>query len=185
METPDIQMHIVPYAVKNPKKRQLHDFPAMTISCYQLRPESLGSIHIQSPDPKEQPAINFNFLSDQIDRDAMTLGFRRIREIMNTEALMQVRGDEYSPGTEVETDAQIMDYIRNNAETAYHPIGTCRMGQGPGAVVDDRLRVHGLTGLRVADGSIMPTMVSGNTNAACIMIGEKAAGMIKEDHTAA
>ncbi len=185
METPDIQMHIVPYAVKNPKKRQLHDFPAMTIACYQLRPESLGSIHIQSSDPKEQPAINFNFLSDQIDRDAMTLGFRRIREIMNTEAMKDVRGDEYSPGTEVETDEQIMDYIRHNAETAYHPIGTCRMGQGPGAVVDERLRVHGLTGLRVADGSIMPTMVSGNTNAACIMIGEKASDMIKQDHAAA
>jgi choline dehydrogenase len=184
METPDVQMHIVPYAVKNPKKRQLHKFPAMTISCYQLRPESLGSIHIQSPDPLEQPAINFNFLSDPIDRDAMTLGFRRIREIMDTDAMRQVRGDEYSPGTQVETDEKIMDYIRNNAETAYHPIGTCRMGPGPSGVVDERLRVRGLTSLRVADGSIMPTMVSGNTNAACIMIGEKASEMIKEDHPA-
>jgi choline dehydrogenase len=85
------------------------------------------------------------------------------------------------PGAEVESDDQILDYIRNTAETAYHPIGTCRMGQGPRAVVDDRLRVHGLSGLRIADGSIMPTMVSGNTNAACIMIGEKASDMIKQD----
>ena len=184
METPDIQMHIVPYAVKNPKKRQLHDFPAMTIAVYQMRPESLGSIHIQSADPHEQPAINFNFLSDPIDRDAMIAGFRRIRTIMGTEAMQRVRGDEYSPGADIETDDQILHYIRNNSETAYHPIGTCRMGQGPGAVVDDRLRVHGLTGLRVADGSVMPTMVSGNTNAACIMIGEKASDMIKEDHAA-
>tara|TARA_B100001123_G_scaffold429486_1_gene548056 strand:+ start:363 stop:1964 length:1602 start_codon:yes stop_codon:yes gene_type:complete len=181
METPDIQMHMVPYAIKNPKKRQLHKFPGMTVSIYQLRPESLGSIHIQSPDPDTQPAINFNFLSDQIDRDAMIAGFKRIRDIMNTNAMMQVRGDEFSPGIEVQTDDQILNFIRETAETAYHPIGTCRMGQGPDAVVDERLRVHGLSSLRIADGSIMPTMVSGNTNAACIMIGEKASEMIKQD----
>ena len=182
LETPDVQMHIVPYAVKNPKKRQLHKFPAMTISVYQLRPESLGSVHIQSPDPHQQPAIRFNFLSDPIDRAAMTGGFRLIRGIMDTEAMKAVRGEEFSPGPAVESDDQILDYIRNNSETAYHPIGTCRMGQGPNAVVDDRLRVHGLSGLRVADGSIMPTMVSGNTNAACIMIGEQAADFIRSDH---
>jgi choline dehydrogenase len=183
METPDVQMHIVPYAVKNYKKRLLHDFPGITMAVYQLRPESLGSIHIQSPLASEQPAINFNFLSDQIDRDAMLGGVKKIRQIMDTDAMKKVRGDEFLPGAEVESDDQILDYIRNTAETAYHPIGTCRMGQGPGAVVDDRLRVHGLSGLRIADGSIMPTMVSGNTNAACIMIGEKASDMIKQDNS--
>ncbi|MEC8585816.1 MAG: GMC oxidoreductase, partial [Pseudomonadota bacterium] len=182
LETPDVQMHIVPYAVKNPKKRQLHDFPAMTIAVYQLRPESLGSIHIQSANPTDQPAIRFKFLSDPIDRDVMTRGFRQIRALMDTQAMRQVRGAEFSPGAEIETDDQILDYIRGNSETAYHPVGTCRMGQGPGAVVDARLRVHGLHGLRVADASIMPTMVSGNTNAACIMIGEKCADLLKEDH---
>ncbi len=184
LETPDVQMHIVPYAVKNPKKRQLHKFPAMTIAVYQLRPESQGSVHIQSSDPHEQPAIRFNFLTDRIDQDAMTGGFRLIRKIMATDAMQTVRGDEYSPGAEVESDAEILDYIRQNSETAYHPIGTCRMGPGPDAVVDDRLRLHGVSGLRVADGSIMPTMVSGNTNAACIMIGEKAADFIRQDHAA-
>ena len=182
LETPDVQMHIVPYAVKNYKKRQLHDFPGITMAVYQLRPESLGSIHIQSPRASEHPAINFNFLSDQIDRDVMIGGVRKIRRIMDTDAMREVRGDEFLPGRAIETDDQILDYIRNTAETAYHPIGTCRMGQGPRAVVDDRLLVHGLSGLRIADGSIMPTMVSGNTNAACIMIGEKAADMIKRDN---
>ena len=185
IETPDVQMHIVPYAVKNPKKRQLHKFPAMTISVYQLRPESLGSVHIQSADPHEQPAIRFNFLSDQIDRDAMTAGFRLVRKIIATDAMQAVVGDEFSPGPQVESDEDILGYIRHHAETAYHPVGTCRMGQGPGAVVDMRLRVHGLSGLRVADGSIMPTMVSGNTNAACIMIGENAAKFLAEDHAGA
>jgi choline dehydrogenase len=182
METPDVQMHIVPYAVKNYKKRSLHDFPGITMAVYQLRPESLGSIHIQSPLPSEQPAINFNFLSDQIDRDAMLGGVKKIRQIMDTDAMKNVRGEEFLPGREIESDDQILHYIRNTAETAYHPIGTCRMGQGPGAVVDDHLRVHGLSGLRIADGSIMPTMVSGNTNAACIMIGEKASDIIKQDN---
>ena len=175
---------MVPYAVKNPKKRQLHKFPGMTVSIYQLRPESLGSIHIQSPDSSDQPAINFNFLSDQIDRDAMVAGFKKIRKIMNTKAMMDIRGEEFSPGVDVETDDEILNFIRNTAETAYHPIGTCRMGQGPECVVDERLKVHGLDGLRIADGSIMPTMVSGNTNAACIMIGEKASEMIKQDNSA-
>ena len=184
METPDIQMHMVPYAVKNPKKRQLHKFPGMTVSIYQLRPESLGSIHIQSPDASDQPAINFNFLTDPIDRDAMIAGFKKIREIMNTNAMRDIRGEEFSPGTEVKTDDEILSFIRNTAETAYHPIGTCRMGNGPESVVNERLKVHGLEGLRVADGSIMPTMVSGNTNAACIMIGEKASEMIKQDNPA-
>ena len=182
METPDVQMHIVPYAVKNPKKRQLHKFPGMTVGVYQLRPESLGSIHIQSSDPHHQPAIRFNFLSDPIDRNAMISGVRLIRRIMDTKAMLDIRGDEFSPGSKIQSDEEILDYIRSNSETAYHPIGTCRMGNSPGSVVDDRLRVHGLSGLRVADGSIMPTMVSGNTNAACIMIGEKASDLIKEDN---
>ena len=103
---------------------------------------------------------------------------------MNTKAMMDIRGEEFSPGVDVETDDEILNFVRNTAETAYHPIGTCRMGQGPECVVDEHLKVHGLDGLRIADGSIMPTMVSGNTNAACIMIGEKASEMIKQDNSA-
>jgi choline dehydrogenase len=179
MEQPDVQMHLVPYAIRNPKRRELHDWPGMTIACYQLRPESLGSIHIRSNDPAAQPAIRFNFLSDRIDQRTMIDGFRMMRRIMAAPAMDQLRGEEFSPGTDVATDEQILDYIRTKAETAYHPMGTCRMGPGPNAVVDDQLRVHGIAGLRVADASIMPTMPSGNTNAPCIMIGEKAADLIR------
>jgi choline dehydrogenase len=186
LETPDIQLHLVPYTVKDPKRRLLHDRPGMTIACYQLRPESLGSIHIKSPDPKMQPAIRFNFLSDPIDQRTMIDGFRLLRRLAAARVLHTFRGDEISPGAAVETDDEILSWIRQNAETAYHPIGTCRMGPaGRMTVVDDRLRVHGLSGLRVADASIMPTMVSGNTNAAAIMIGEKASDLIKEDHRSA
>ncbi len=179
LATPDVQMHIVPYSIKDPKTRKLQDFPSMTISVYQLRPESLGSIHIRSADPKAQPAIRFNFLADPIDQAAMSEGFRMIRRIVDAAPMDVYRGEEYSPGPQVATDAQILDYIRNNSQTAYHPIGTCRMGPGPNTVVDDKLRVHGIGGLRVADASIFPTMPSGNTNAPSIMVGEKAADLLR------
>jgi choline dehydrogenase len=179
LATPDVQMHLVPYAIKDPKQRKLQDFPAMTVSVYQLRPESLGSIHIRSADPDQQPAIRFNFLADPIDQRTMVEGFRMIRRIVGAEPMDALRGEEYSPGREIETDAQILSWIRNNAQTAYHPIGTCRMGREPNAVVDERLKVIGLEGLRIADASIFPTMPSGNTNAPAIMVGEKAADLIK------
>jgi choline dehydrogenase-like flavoprotein len=151
----------------------------MTVSVYQLRPESLGSIHIRSADPDQQPAIRFNSLADPIDQRTMVEGFRMIRRIVGTEPMDALRGEEYSPGREIETDAQILTWIRNNAQTAYHPIGTCRMGREPNAVVDERLKVIGLEGLRIADASIFPTMPSGNTNAPAIMVGEKAAELIR------
>lgn len=180
LATPDVQMHIVPYAIKDPKTRRLQDFPAMAVACYQLRPESLGSIHIRSPDPDEHPAIRFNFLSDPIDQRTMVEGFRMMRRIVGAKPMDALRGEEYSPGPQVASDEDILDFIRANAHTAYHPIGTCRMGpQGPRTVVDEKLRVHGLEGLRIADASIFPTMPSGNTNAPCIMVGEKAADLIR------
>ncbi len=179
METPDVQMHLVPYAVKNPKKRQLHEWPGMTISVYQLRPESLGSIHIRSANPYDQPAIRFNFLADAVDQRTMVDGFRMIRAIANAPPMDPFRGEEHSPGAEVASDAEILDWIRRNSETAYHPIGTCRMGPQANCVVDDQLRVHGLSGLRIADASIFPTMPSGNTNAPSIMVGEKCADLIR------
>ncbi len=179
LETPDIQLHLVPYAVKNPKKRELHTFPGMTVTCYQLRPESLGSIHIRSADPNAQPAIRFNFLDDPLDRRTMVDGFHLIRRFIDAAPFDAYRGDEYSPGVDVRTDEDVLAWIRANSETAYHPIGTCRMA--PGGVVDDRLRVHGLSGLRIADASIFPTMPSGNTNAPAIMVGEKAADLLRED----
>ena len=181
-ETPDVQMHIVPYSIKDPKTRKLQDFPSMTVSCYQLRPESLGSIHIRSARPEDQPLIRFNFLADPIDRQTMVDGFNLVRKIVEAPPMDPLRGDEFSPGKSVRSDDEILDWIRNNSQTAYHPIGTCRMGpEGPRTVVDERLRVHGLAGLRIADASIFPTMPSGNTNAPAIMVGEKAADILKAD----
>ena len=177
--TPDVQMHLIPYSIKDPKRRKLQDFPSMTVACYQLRPESLGTVHIRSADPDAHPAIRFNFLGDTIDQRAMADGFRMMRRIVESPAMDHLRGEEFSPGKQVETDDQILSWIRNNSQTAYHPIGTCRMGQGPNTVVDERLRVHGIEGLRVADASIFPTMPSGNTNAPSIMVGEKAADLIR------
>jgi choline dehydrogenase len=154
----------------------------MTMSCYQLRPESLGSIHIKSSNPDDQPAIRFNFLSDPIDQRAMVDGFKIVRKIIESAPMDALRGDEFSPGKSVSSDDEILDWIRHNAQTAYHPIGTCRMGPaGQRTVVDERLRVHGLSGLRIADASIFPTMPSGNTNAPAIMVGEKAADILRED----
>jgi choline dehydrogenase len=179
LATPDVQMHLVPYAIKDPQRRVLQDFPSMTVACYQLRPESLGSIHIRSPDPDAHPAIRFNFLSDPIDQSTMIEGFRMMRRIVGAQPMDALRGEEYSPGADVGSDAEILRWIRGNAHTAYHPIGTCRMGRESEGVVDARLKVYGLDGLRIADASIFPTMPSGNTNAPAIMVGEKAADLIR------
>ena len=179
MDTPDVQMHLVPYAIKSPTKRELQDFPSMSIACYQLRPESLGSIHIRSADPDMQPAIRFNFLDTEVDKRTIVAGVRMMRRIVAAPAMESLRGEEFSPGRHVESDEQILQWICNNSQTAYHPMGTCRMGQGPDTVVDERLRVHGIEGLRVADASIFPTMPSGNTNAPAIMVGEKAAELLR------
>lgn len=178
---PDLQIHFVPFTVKNIQKRQLGREPGMTLTFYQLRPRSTGSVHIQSDDYTRHPLINFNFLSDPVDRQCMVDGVRKMRELVATQAMASMRGDWIKPQNEVETDEQILDWVSATAETAYHPIGTCKMGVASDetAVVDPNLRVHGIGGLRVADGSIMPTMVSGNTNAACLMIGEKAAELVQ------
>lgn len=183
LESPDIQLHFVPFMVDfSSGKRELAKDPGMTIACYQLRPESTGSLHIKSADPTRHPAIRFNFLSDEIDRQALIGGIRYTRRILEAPAMDEFRGEEVKPGKDVQTDDEIIDWIRATADTAYHPTCTCKMGQDKMAVVDDQLRVHGIDGLRVADGSIMPTLVSGNTNAACIMIGEKASDLVLAAH---
>lgn len=182
LETPDIQVHVMPYVIRDAARRLLHDWPGMSMTCYQLRPESLGSIHVRSADAREHPEIRFNFLSDAIDRRTMIDGLRLIRKVAEAGPLDPIRGEEVEPGVGVTSDEAVLDYIRRTANTAFHPVGTCRMGPGDECVVDPRLKVHGISGLRVADASIMPTMVSGNTNAASIMIGEKASDMIREDH---
>lgn len=146
-----------------------------------LRSESAGSIHATSSNAKQPPAINFNFLSAQLDRDVTLEAMRITRKIMTAPPLHGVATDEIAPGANMDDDNELLDWVRNNAETTYHPVGTCKMGNDPMAVVDERLRVHGIEGLRVADASIMPTLTSGNTNAPSIMIGEKCSRMVLED----
>ncbi|MBL6951710.1 MAG: GMC family oxidoreductase N-terminal domain-containing protein [Alphaproteobacteria bacterium] len=181
MESPDVQLHLVPYWYTDPNARRLGPEPGMIATVYQLRPESMGSIHIKSADASMDPAINFNFLSTELDRRCLLDGTQWTRDLMNTHAMDAFRGVEEAPGEPIQGDDATLEWIRRTAETTYHPTGTCRMGPDERGVVDERLRVRGMQGLRVADASIMPTLVSGNTNAACLMIGEKAADMVLED----
>ena len=139
---------------------------------------AIGSIHVSSKAPNRPPAIRFNFLSAQLDRDVTLEVMRITRRIMTAPSMQGIATDEITPGVNIESDDELLDWVKQNAETTYHPVGTCKMGSDPMAVVDDQLRVHGIAGLRVADASIMPTLTSGNTNAPSIMIGEKASRMV-------
>jgi choline dehydrogenase len=143
-----------------------------------LRSESTGSIHVSSNAPNQPPAIRFNFMSAQLDREVTLEAMRITRRIMTAPAMRDIATDEITPGVSIQSDDELLDWIKSNAETTYHPVGTCKMGSDPMAVVDAELRVHGMEGLRVADASIMPTLTSGNTNAPSIMIGEKASRMM-------
>jgi len=143
-----------------------------------LRSESTGSIHVSSQQPNRPPAIRFNFMSAQLDREVTLEVMRIARRIMTAPAMQGIVTDEIAPGVNIQSDDELLDWVKRNAETTYHPVGTCKMGADPMAVVDNELRVHGMQGLRVADASIMPTLTSGNTNAPSIMIGEKASRMI-------
>jgi choline dehydrogenase len=143
-----------------------------------LRSESTGSIHVSTKAANRPPAIRFNFMSAQLDRDVTLEAMRITRRIMTAPAMQRIATSEIAPGAKVQTDDELLDWVKQNAETTYHPVGTCKMGSDPMAVVDDQLRVHGMEGLRVADASIMPTLTSGNTNAPSIMIGEKASRMV-------
>lgn len=143
-----------------------------------LRSESTGSIHISSNSANKAPAVRFNFMSAQLDREVTLEAMRIARRIMTAPAMNGIATDEMAPGVNIQSDDELLDWVKKNAETTYHPVGTCKMGSDQMAVVDDQLRVHGMEGLRVADASIMPTLTSGNTNAPSIMIGEKASRMI-------
>jgi choline dehydrogenase len=150
------------------------------ITCYAhpMRPESTGHIHIASASPRTQPAINFNFLSSPLDEEITVRAVRIVRALMNAPAMAVLKPSELAPGTARTSDDDILAWVKDTAETTYHPVGTCKMGSDPMAVVDHRLRVRGLEGLRVVDASIMPTLTSGNTNAPSIMIGEKGADLV-------
>jgi choline dehydrogenase len=180
LEEPDVQYHFAHASYATAATRILDSEPGMTMTTYQCRPESKGSIHLKSADPMADPAIRPNFLAEELDRQTVVAGMKIARKIMDNAALDRYRAFEMNPGPKVQTDAEWLEFARNNGQTTYHVIGTCKMGQDRMAVVDDQLRVHGLVGLRVVDASIMPTMTSGNTNAPVIMIAEKAADMIKQ-----
>ena len=179
LEAPDVLLGWVPMLTEpGPKGPRISRQAGVTCYAHPMRPESKGHIHIASSDPRRPPAINFNFLSSPIDAEITARAVRIARAVMTAPAMGPMRVTEIAPGVSRTTDAKILDWVKQAAETTYHPVGTCKMGSDAMAVVDAQLRVHGIAGLRVADASIMPTLTSGNTNAPSIMIGEKAADMV-------
>jgi len=179
LEVPDVQYLFSHASYSDPQVRALDRAPGMTVTLYQCRPGSTGSIHAKSPDPAAAPAIRPNYLADELDRRTLIAGMKIARRIVNNRALDRYRAFEMNPGDRCQTDDELLAFARQYGHTAYHVVGTCKMGHDPTAVVTDELRVHGVAGLRVVDASIMPTMTSGNTNAPVIMIAEKAADMVK------
>lgn len=180
VDTPDVQFHFAALSADLPGA-PLHDFSGFTSSVCQLRPESSGYIEIKSADPLETPAIYPNYLHADLDRQTAVAGLRMARKIAQSPALKELIVEEYMPGQDVVSDYELLDFARSDGVTIFHPTGTCKMGTDSESVVDARLRVHGLRNLRVVDASIMPRIISGNTNAPVIMIAEKAADMILED----
>jgi choline dehydrogenase len=179
LEAPDLLLGWVPMLTEpGPRGPRIAKQSGFTCYAHPMRPESKGHIHIVAADPRRPPAITFNFLSSPPDAELTVAAIRVARRIMNAPALASLRLTEAAPGAERTSDDAIIDWVKRAAETTYHPVGTCKMGSDPMAVVDAELRVHGIAGLRVADASIMPTLTSGNTNAPSIMIGEKAADLV-------
>jgi choline dehydrogenase len=179
---PDVQIHFGLVSFDRPHQPP-HPFPGITLSACLLRPESRGSVHAASADPLRAPRILAGYLGTEGDRRTAVGMVRKMREIAAREPLARHIVAEHVPGAAVNSDDDILAWVRQRAISIYHPVGTCAMGAAsdPDAVVDARLRVHGVQGLRVVDGSIMPRIVSGNTNAPIIMIAEKAADFIKAD----
>lgn len=180
LATPDIQVHFLPFSTDKMGEK-LHAFSGFSASVCQLRPESRGTLRIRSADPAIPPEIRINYLATETDRTANVEGLKILRRILHAPALKPFVIEEVDPGPGFVSDEELLAHCRRRGSTIYHPTSTCRMGNDPLAVVDQRLNVRGLDGLRVIDGSIMPDLVSGNTNAAIIMIAEKASQMILED----
>jgi len=183
LSSPDVQFHILPATMdlekfKTQQIMELNKFPGLTTAPCQLRPESKGSIHIKSSDPREYPSIRPNYLNDPLDQETAIAGIRWARKIVSQPAMHKYLGAEIIPGEALDTDDELLGYAREIGSTIYHPVGTCKMGNDDMAVVDSQLRVKGVEGLRVIDASIMPRLISGNTNAPTIMIAEKTADMI-------
>jgi choline dehydrogenase len=180
LASPDIQIHFIPFSTDKMGEK-LHPFSGFTASVCQLRPESRGSLKIRSANPSDPPEIRINYLATETDRATFIDGLRLLRKVLAAPALKTYCVEEVYPGAGVTSDEDLLDFCRKTGSTVYHPTSTCRMGNDPLAVVDQRLRVRGIDGLRVVDASVMPDLMSGNTNAPTIMIAEKASDMILED----
>jgi choline dehydrogenase len=183
LASPDIQFHILPATMDveklvNEQKMELEGAPGLTIAPCQVRPESRGTIRIVSADPTVYPSIQPNYLSNPLDQEVAVASLKWSRAIAGQPALKPYVEHELMPGPNFQSDEALLEYARMSGSTIYHPVGTCQMGHGPNAVVDPQLNVRGVEGLRVVDASVMPRLVSGNTNAPTIMIAEKAADMI-------
>jgi len=183
LATPDVQFHFLIFSTET-AGAAVHPFSGFMASVCQLRPDSRGFVRIKSNDPSVPPAIQPRYLSSRTDCDTIVAGFKKLRAVMNEPVMRRYIAEERKPGPDCVSDADILAYARATGTTVYHPTSTCRMGSDPNAVVDERLRVRGFERLRIIDASIMPTVVSGNTNAATVMIGEKGADMVLEDTVA-
>ena len=179
METPDLEYHVQPLSL-DAFGQPLHDFPAITASVVPLRPDSRGHVRILSDDPMQAPEISPNYLSTDTDRLTAANAIRLTRRIMSAGALARYKPEEYRPGQDSQTDAELAHAAGSIGSTIFHPVGTARMGSDPEAVVDPDLKVNGIEGLRVVDASVMPRIPSGNTNSPTIMIAEKAADLIRQ-----
>jgi choline dehydrogenase len=178
--TPDLQVFISTVSAES-RGAAPHPWPGFTLVYYPMRPTSRGAVEIRSPDPFEAPALKPNYLATEYDRRIMVEGAKFVRRLAATPALSPYVLAESQPGPAVQSDAALLEAVRNFGSSGYHPCGTCRIGQDATAVVDPRLRVRGVDGLRVIDASVMPTVVSGNTNAATVMIAEKGADLVRAD----
>jgi len=186
-ERPDLQMNISCWSTLERNRNGIisHPHPGISISPVHLRPEARGTVRLKSGDPLAPPKIHFDFMKSEYDMQVMLYGIRLARQIVRQQAMQKLLVEETSPGIKVRTDEEMIEDTKERGVSNLHPVGTCGMGQGPMAVVDARLRVHGLGGLRVVDASIMPVIIAGNTNAPTIMIAEKASDMILQDARAA
>ena len=183
MATPNLEYHVQPLSTDR-LGDPLHPFPAITVSVCNLRPDSVGSVHVSHADPDRQPEIRLNYLSGEADRRVAVQAVRQARRIMTARALAPYSPEEILPGPAHKSDDDLLKQIGDIATTIFHPVGTCKMGQDERAVVDADLRVHSVDRLRVVDASIMPAIVSGNTASPVVMIAEKAADIIRKGDAA-
>ena len=179
---PDLQFLFGPVVLAPPG--YAHSGLGFTSFVCLTHPQNIGSVSLRSPEPKDTPMIQMNFLQSETDVQKLVVGIKLLRNLFGSSALDEFRGKEIAPGADKQSDAALVAYVRETCSTVWHPVGTCKMGTDPMAVVDSELRVHGIGGLRIVDASIMPTITTGNTNAPTIMIGEKGADLIKASRTA-